>query len=199
MEVKNKDIFSNLNYDEEIVYVVEKASKFEFYFFNIPQVLVILFLFAFLSIFIVLTLYKPYNENYYFIIFLSVLLIFSILMLYKEIVDYFFTDIVLTNQRLIIFRLNKFLPISYSQIKYIQNAGTGRGLSATKINLINKKFYVFFFLDHFNLRSKLKEIYPSYDDTIYIEKDQKIERMLVIILAFLPLLFLIGYAVSYLK
>jgi len=196
-EIKNRNILLNLNEGEEIVYVAEKASKFEFYFFTIPAILVTIFLFAFLSLFLLLTLYKPYNENYFYILFLAVLLVFVVLMLYKGIVDYCFTDIVLTSKRLIILRLNKVLPIQYSQIKYIQNFGTGRGPSATKINLLNKKFRVFYFLNPFTLRNKLKDVYPDYDDSKAVAKDQKQGNIILVI--FLLLLPFFMYAEYKLK
>lgn len=185
IEIKNKNIFLNLNEDEEIVYVAEKASKFEFYFFSIPSILVIAFLLTFLSLFVILTLYKAYNQNYFYILFLVILLLFMVLMLYKEIVDYCFTDIVLTNQRLIISKLNKILSIPHNQIKYIQNAGTGRGPSATRINLINKKFHIFYFLNHLPLRNKFKEVCPDYDDSQVVEKERKQGTIILAILLLL--------------
>lgn len=198
MEIKNKNIFLNLNEGEEIFYIAEKAGKFEFYFFTLPSIFFIIFLFAFISLFIFLTLYKPYNENYFCILFFTVLLIFFILTSYKETVDYFFTDVILTNQRLLILKQGKVTPIEHNQIKYI-HSGSGRGPSSTIINLRSKKFHLIYFLKCFKLRDKLKEIYSEYDDTKIIEKEQEQTQNFIIILILLFFVFLVGYFFLHIK
>lgn len=155
MEIKSKNILLNLNKNEEIVYVEEK-NKTEFYCF---APIVVCLGAPFLSFFLIASFFTPLKHSW--IIF--PLWIFIIYLSYAYIRDYFFTEIVLTNQRLIISRFNKPIFVDYNQIKSIWGFSLVNAPSVTTIKVNPKKFYRIHFINELKLRNKIKEIYPEHN------------------------------------
>lgn len=157
MEIKNKNIFLNLNEGEEIVYVADK-NKGEFYCFALIHFFGALFFFFFLIASFFTTL-----ESAWLIYVLFFILIFF---LYLYIRDYFFTETILTNQRLIISRFNKLTLTNFKQIKNIWSLPiTANAPTATNISMQPKTRYRIYFINEQKLRNQLKELYPEYNYT----------------------------------
>lgn len=183
MEIKNKNIFLNLNADEKIVYVVEK-TKFNFWwnfvlitFFGLP-------IFTFFSIISILhpEFFGTTWESFIFPVLLPVFYYGA----YKIVIDYFFTEIILTNQRFIISRLSKIYSIYYDKVdRFIDGYGGSRGSISTTIKLKDNKNHRFLFVDKETIRGKFKEIYPSYDDSEIVAKEKKRGKIILAILLLL--------------
>jgi len=156
MEIKNKNIYQYLDQDEEILYVSEK-QRWRFYF-NIP-VFILLSISA-MSVFIYMC-NIPNNRNMLFML-IFVLLLFSLCFTYKLISDYYFAEIIITNKKMILSKFNKFTPIEFKQIRYIN--ASSRGFSGTFLSIVlnSRKFYFINFVKFSNLLLKLKQAYPDY-------------------------------------
>jgi len=186
MEIKNKNIFLNLNGDEEVLYVAEQ-NKWEFYLWGLPLFIIVLPL---LSFFVIMSVISGFQlVSIWWEIFGTFLLLFILYTAYTNIRDCFFTDIILTNQRLLIIRFNKLISIDYSQIKYI-SGNSLRGPSITRISLQSKKFYLISFVDPYKFKKKLKEIYSGYNDEKILERDKKQGIIAIIVLTILFPVFL---------
>lgn len=188
MEIKNKNIFLNLNEGEEIVYVAQK-DKANFWwnfifltFIGIPLISFSTFLIITNNIDGIPSWYKPF----------MVLILFSLFfVIYKIIVDYFYTELIFTNKRFIISKFNKIRFINYELVKRITGSYGYRnsGPIATTIKLTTNKSYRLFCIDRNIVRNKLKELYPDYDDSKAVAKEQKLGYIiLVILLLLLPFL-----------
>lgn len=183
MKIKNKNIFLNLNEGEEIVYVAEKISKSLFSFCTTLPNLSVIFLYIFLTALFLMGFHKESITNLISFCFLLLIAITMFFIIKKQIIDYFYTDIILTNQRVIISKFNQLTSIKNSQIKRIYEYNT-----ITRIFLNSKKFYMFYFFEN-SLRDKFKEIYPDYDDSKAVAKEQKQGYIiLAILLLLLPFL-----------
>ena len=190
MEIKNKNIFLNLNEGEEIVYVAEK-NKFNFYWNFITLVIVGLPLISFFTVLIIFEMLVGSINTQMILsaIFMFLIFILFWFMAYKIVSDYFFTELLLTNQRFIISRFNKIKFINYEQVKRITGTyGYRGGPIQLTIRLKNKKFYSFFFIDRNVIRNKFKEICPEYDDLIALEKEKK-QGLVIIVLLLLAIPF----------
>lgn len=155
MEIKNRNIFLNLNDGEEIVYVADK-NKAEFYCFALIHFLCVL-LFSFLFIVSFFIILKSSWLIY-------TLLIVSVSFFYLYIRDYFCTEIMLTNNRLILSRFNKLTFIDFSQIKNIWTFPIAANVPiATNITVQPKKNYRIYFINEQNLRNKLSEVCPEHN------------------------------------
>lgn len=179
MEIKNKNIFLNLNEGEEIVYVAEKISKPLFAYCTLLPYLAVIFLFFFLIVLFFLGFYKESTINLIDFCFLFLVEIIMFFIAKKQIVDYFYTDIILTNQRILISKLNHLTSIENSQVKRIYGQNT-----IIRISLKSKKFFMFYFFNY-SLRDKFKEAYPNYDDSIAVVKDKKQATIILFILLLL--------------
>lgn len=155
MEIKNKNIFLNLIEGEEIVYVAEK-NKGEFYYFALIHFLGTLFC----SFFLIVSFFTTLGSAWL----IYVLFLMLIFFLYLYIRDYFFTETILTNQRLIISRFNKLTLTNFKQIKNIWSLHiTANAPTATSISVQPKTRYRIYFINEQKLRDKLKELYPEYN------------------------------------
>lgn len=183
MEIKNKNIFLNLNEGEEIVYVAEK-DKVNFYW-NF-----ILITFVALPVMTFFDLISIFDFNLFgsiwMQVFMLIILPFCYYATYKIISDYFFTEVILTNQRFIISRYNKIRSVSNEQVNRIIGSYGYRGAPiSTTIKLKDKKSYRFLFIDKNIIRNKFKEIAPNYDDSKAVEKDKKQGYIILAILLLL--------------
>lgn len=185
-EIKNENIFLNLNEGEEIVYVAEKDKpnfwwNFIFLMFiGLPLIGLSTFLLITDNIDGIPSWYKP---------FMALIFFSGLFVIYKIIIDYFYTELILTNQRFIISKFNKIKFINYEQVKRIIGyyGYRGSGPISTTIKLTNKKNYMLFCIDKNIVRNKLKEIYPEYDDSKAVAKEQKQGYItLAILLLLLP-------------
>lgn len=196
MEIKNKNIFLNLNEGEEIVYVAEK-DKYNFYWNLIFCVIIGFPLISFFTFLAILEYVSSINAGKLFSPSLFMFLIFPLycFITYKIISDYFCTELILTNQRFIISKFNKIKFINYEQVKCVTGTyGVRGGPIQAIIRLKNKKFCNFFFIDRNIIRNKFKEVYPSYDDSKAVAKEQKQGYIiLVILLLLLPFFWYAEY------
>lgn len=167
MEIKNKNIFLNLNDGEEILYIAEK-EKFAFYFYDLPIIFGLLPIFSF---FLFITVSN--NAPFTLIGCILLILLFFIYFTYLDIRDLFYSDLVLTNKRILLSRFNKLISIDYSQIKYISGSSY-RGKSGTTISLKSKsRFYLISFINPYKFKEKFKEIYIDYNDEKTMETYNK--------------------------
>ena len=157
MELKNKNIVLNLNQGEEIVYFYNK-TKLDCFFHIILYCMMSIP--TFLLCFIVSWLYGA------FVLWIVTFMI--LYFMYRQIRDYFFVDLILTNQRILIIKFNKLISIEFSQIKYIFNAGIWGplwGPPSVDIRLKNYKGYMVSFVDSKELSRQLRLLYPEYGKT----------------------------------
>lgn len=185
MEIKNRNVFLNLNSDEKIICIPQK-DKSNFYW---NFILIIIFGLPVFTLLSIISLLKPdiFGATWEHFIFPVLLPVFYY-GTYKIIVDYFFTDVILTNQRFIISRFNKIRSIYNGQIERITGRyGNNGGAISTTIKLTNKKSYRLLFIDKNTIRNKFKEIRPDYDDSKAVAKERKQGVItLVILLLLLP-------------
>lgn len=179
MEIKNKNIFLNLNEGEEIVYVAEKIGKPLFIFCNLLPYLAVIFLFLFLILLFFSGIYKENVKSLIDFCFLFLVEIIMFFIVKKQLIDYFYTDMILTNQRILISKFNQLISIKNSQVKRIYGYR-----SAISIFLISKKSYRFYFFED-SLKDKFKEVYPDYDDSKAVEKERKQGYIILAILLLL--------------
>jgi len=176
MEIKNKNILLNLHEGEEIVYVAKKDVAVFYIFFTI-----IIFICGYLTF--LLTWFFPMISNYHeikFIILGIILVIFLFgCIIYKYVLDYFFTDVVLTNQRLILLINKRTISIKYEDINHISNC-LFRGPEGIRIvseikltSFLNplfnnsNKHYTVHFINYESIKNKLDEISSNKTDVIY--------------------------------
>lgn len=184
MEIKNQNIFLNLNEGEEIVYVAQK-DKANFYWNFISLVIIGLPLISFFTVLLIIEMLIGNINNQ---LILSAMFMFLIFLLfwftaYKIITDYFYTELILTSQRFIISKFNKISFIKYDQIKRLAGSyGYRGGPIQLTIRLKNKKYCNFFFIDINVIRNKFKEIYSDYDDSKVVAKEQKQANIILFIL-----------------
>lgn len=153
LEIKNKNIFLNLSDGEEIVYVAEK-NKGEFYSFALMHFLAVLFF----SFFILISFFITMKSLWL----LYTVWVISISFFYLYIRDYFFTEVILTNNRLILSRFNKLTFIDFKQIKNIWTLPIATNVPiATNISIQPKKRYRIYFISEQNLRNNLKNVFPE--------------------------------------
>lgn len=160
IEIKNKNIFLNLDDDEEIVYVAEKINKPTFLFCTILPYLAVIFLFFFLILLFLAGFYKESTTNLIDFGFLFLVGIIMFFIVKKQLIDYFYTDIILTNKRILISKFNHLTSIENSQVKRIYGQN-----EIMKVSLKNKKNYMFYFFEDYLFKTKFKEVYPSYDNS----------------------------------
>lgn len=156
MEISNKNIVQNLNENEEIFYVGEK-SKSEFFYF---ASLIAIFVLPLLTYLMFLFIMSPIKELWI----VAPLWLIVISLSYIGIRDYCFTQLILTNQRLIISRFNKLIFIDNNQIKHIYGNSKRFGAHTTFIRLKSNKVHRIGFMDKYKVKDKVKEICPDYDD-----------------------------------
>ncbi|EKE04469.1 MAG: hypothetical protein ACD_20C00066G0004 [uncultured bacterium] len=188
MNIKNKNICLYLNPNEKILYIAEKSKGEYLYWMSLGVLPLVL-----LSLGFIMYVNRPYSVE-----FIAVATILSVMlsMLYMNIRDYYFTDIILTSEKIIISRFNNLMPIEYGQIEYINSIVTGRAaaIKPTLIRLKSKKSYKILFIEKEKLKSKIREIYSNYDDTKIIEKQHENLALAVLIyVSIFPVLFIIGY------
>jgi hypothetical protein len=192
MDIKNKNIFLNLNDGEEIIYVAEK-NKGEFIYLTLLSILPIILLFICVILFIIAKYYSFYS------LFGTLIFVFMLYSTYTNIRDYFFTEIILTNQRLIISKFNRLTFIDYSEIDSIISLMNRARVYPMLLRLKSKKKYVIFFVNIQKLKDKLVGIYPSYDETKTIQQDEKELNISLAVLVFLPIIIFIIYLFSHIK
>lgn len=125
-------------------------------------------------------------------VFLFSMLCFSILLFNFYIIakDYFFTDIILTNKRIIIVRFNRPTSIDFSNIKSIFGVSRGsffyRNLSYLTLRLKKIRFYNICFINCNEFKNKFKEVYPTY-----VDKQSKLPKIafLIFIITFFAFVF----------
>lgn len=112
MEYEHKKYSVNLINGEEVLYVPNK-TKIEF-FICFPFAI---FACCFLSWCVYILGLKINSIQYS--LFLMCILVFYIKSLYQYIQDFFFTNTILTNKRILLVRFNKIIDISYDEIEKI--------------------------------------------------------------------------------
>jgi len=183
-EISNKNIFLNLNEGEEIVYVAEK-SKFEFYCF-VPFIVFVVIPLS--SFFVFMSIAIPLKGSCLILLLWITLFYMS----YIFIRDYFFSNLILTNQRLILYRFNNPIFIDNRIIKNISRSISVNGPIPTIISLKSNKTYRIYFVDDSKLKAKFEEICSNYNDEI---KEQN-SGILLIGLAILMIGWMICTAVN---
>lgn len=192
MKIKNKNLFLNLNENEEILYIAER-NKGEFIYLTLLSILPIFLLFICVIIFIIAKVYSFYS------LFGTLLFMFMIYTTFTQIRDYFFTEIILTNKRLIISQFNKLSFVDYNEIDSIISLMNRARIYPMLLRLKSKKKYVIFFVNIQKLKDKLIEICPSYDETKAIKQDEKELNISLVVLIFLPIIIFIGYIIFHIK
>ncbi|MDR1167749.1 MAG: TonB C-terminal domain-containing protein [Heliobacteriaceae bacterium] len=185
MEIKNQNIY--LNENEEVYYIAQK-DKLNFWCSFVVLTVGLLICGSFT---IFLTIVSVFYSNIVSVKFpltegmaiLAVCVMFCCL-LYKEIADYFFTELILTNQRLIISRFNKIRFIDNNRIKCIKGMSLHYPLAPMilDIRLKNKKRLQLYFIELSIIKTKFQEVCPDYDDSRETEKERKWGTALIIIL-----------------
>lgn len=182
-KIQIKSLLSSLLPNEEIVYKAEKSKEVFIY-----SMFICIFPFCFLFIGLLLSLINPDFPLQYRVFSLFLSAMFS-LGIYKMLKDYLYTEIYVTNQRLIISVSKRLFPIEYNQINYIRYGFTGRAgaIPPVIINLKSKKTYKIFFLNVYKLKQAIQKIYNDYDDSKIIEEQNGNAVMwLVILLPIIP-------------
>lgn len=153
METKNKNILLNLNDGEEIVYIAEQRRE--------DLIFVILFIiFAIpLSIFFMLLFFLAIKKGPWVAPIIAIVSLYWIYFSYIYIRDYFFSELILTNQRLVISRFGKLIFIDNSKIKLINE--WKYGIPRTHIFTEPKKMYLVTNIHGTKLEHKFKEVYPN--------------------------------------
>lgn len=196
INIRNKNILSNLIEGEEVVHVGKK-SFFEFIVFFILLTAGTCYI-AYVPIKLLLP-HIDYLVMYPNISILSALLFwyifvgFLVFHSYKYVEDYFFTDIVLTNKRFIVGRFKDILSYDYYDILYIERlTGAGRGPSGMFLVTRDKEFIISF-MNAVLIKEKIEEIYP---DKHYVMPNP--QKHILKILAIFLVIILIGVFVKYL-
>lgn len=171
MEKKIKDSIIHLNEYEEILYTAEK-NKIEFYFFIIVSCIVfvcfILYILNNNLSFLFPLLFKNNSTLLFFwgILFIIILILISIFYVgYLYIIDFLFTNVFLTNKRVIIIKLNEILYIDFNQIKNVYGSygsTDSQGNSYIMIELKSGKSYKINFVNPHNFARKFNEICSNY-------------------------------------
>jgi len=181
MKIKNENIFLNLNEGEEIVYVADKNISYFYFFVLIPILLIGSLIFLLTKLFLtqnIPMLVSNYSEMRFLILGIILAVFLFGCIIYKYVLDCFFTDIILTNQRFLISVANKITSLNYKDIKGVSNSYTTNynristsgiridsNVSLTRgfnplFNTSNKN-YTIFFVNWEILKTKILEIYPN--------------------------------------
>lgn len=156
MKFKNKNIEINLLDNEEVLYIPNK-NKIECLICPIWALFCFCFLlFCFSAIILI---FEP--KSILYALFLMFFVILSRNELYQYIRDSIFTKIVLTNNRIIIFRFNNIISINYSEIKKISYHYGTREASYVKLLLNSNKMHKVNFIPEEQFKAKIEEIYPD--------------------------------------
>lgn len=156
MDIKIQNLNLSLNDDEHIVCRPEK-NKLDFYLSMLMIIVltgVILFLFF----------YSDFKELY----FCGPIFFILMFILYTVLSNYFFTDVILTNQRIIIVRYCKPISIWFNQLKSISGQHSERysrhyQFSYMLLELKKLRSYLILFIDGKEFEKKFKLVYPVYD------------------------------------
>lgn len=199
MKLKNKNVHF-LNLHEEIIHVAGTVGGESH-----PIVFLIVGSFAYIMILRSYVVVNGTNSPTFWFI-LTFLLISFIWLLYftnRLVIDRFYTDIVFTNQRLIILKKNNINPIPYNQIKrayYGFRGGRKPMPRPAIIELNNEKSYKIYYFDGDELRTKLEEIYPEYyddDSGLSSQTKDQINGLVVYVIILIILgILVIGYGVK---
>jgi hypothetical protein len=156
MELKNKKTVLELNQGEEIVYFAEK-TKFDYYchviLFSIIAVFVCFLLLRLIAIYNIL-----FDIKGSWIYLIVVIGLYSV---YKRIKDYFFTDFILTNQRILIIKSEKLTSLDFAQIDYAFAIRHILRPDVVKIRLKNQKLYLTDFVNEKELNNQIKSLSPA--------------------------------------
>lgn len=206
MEVKNKNIFLNLNESEDILYVGQKDMASFYISFAVIIMICIGLIFLLAKLFLtqnvsILILNYPIFK---FIILGMLLFIFLLdCILYKYFLDYFFTDVVLTNQRLLLSKNNNIISVKYENINRISNClwkgpqgiliNSNVGLTSffNPLFTTSNKQHIVYFINYEAISNKINEISPNKADIVRkMTLQDVLIIVLVLILFFVVKLFL---------
>lgn len=174
MEYKNDQYSLNLINDEEVLYVPTK---------NYIEFLICLPLTIIISIFLFIYMYNvSIKSDNPWASFLILLCIYFCYILYSYLRDFFFTKLILTNKRILIFRFNKIISINHNQIKrIIYNYGK---IGPSYFIVLSKpyKFYKINFIPSEQLREEIQKINIEIPNKIsYFVLSEIINNLLLIL------------------
>ena len=189
MEIKIQEFTLSLNNDEEVLCKAEKL-KLPFY----RRFLYVIF---FLLTFFIVS-FPTFTNKEYLIpawVFSGYILIFffGLLDTYISVRDYFFTNIIITNQRLIIIRFNKLITFNCDQIAEISGSPI---MSRIFITLKSKKKLSIRFIEYSTFKKYFLSIRKDYDEinstkTVF---NQKLLGLLIIGISFIITLCMIVFS-----
>lgn len=188
-------IYSSLTGDEKILYVPDKNMHdfIRTIFFIITLLAVIVLIFPMKNLFIYTYNLKLFILNIS-LIFMQILIFLILLMLiYKAIVDFFYTEIALTNKRIIISQLNNLIFIKNNDVLNISgvHSSSRRLITLLTIKLKSKtKAYRLLFVNPFNFANQFEKVSPDYNDSASV-KNQK--TMCYIFVTIFFILSVFGY------
>ncbi len=189
-EIKNKDIYANLNEGEEIVYIAQK-DKNNFFLSLLSNTIYLVLALCALAVLIIFFSDKMGAAVISLIIGFILIFLMFCFVVYMRISDYFRTEVVFTNQRLIISRLDKLEFINNDEIESMYWYWC-RGIDLTlKITIKEKNPYLLSFIKKPDLRNKFKEMYPGYDDSKEIAKEKRDAIFVKFIVPLLVLLYIL--------
>lgn len=140
MKLRNEVIHFNLFSDEEIMYVAPRNGSSFWWFFLCYSLGLLLSITS--AAFIML---QGHFKTQFLLFGIAVIFGFIFgLFLYTYIIDYFFTEVVLTNHRLIIMRQKKLFLLSKDEIEHISSVTSPRCPDFALIKIKNKSLKIHF-------------------------------------------------------
>lgn len=206
LELKNKDILLDLTEGEEVLYIGNKDAAA--FYISVAVVILICVGMIFLLSKLFFTqnmsiLLSNYPEFKFIIIGMLLFIVAFACILYKYISDYFFTDVVLTNQKILFLIKNNTLSVKYEDVNNVSNC-VWKGPQGIIINsnirltkyfnplfVTSNKQFLIYFINYAEISNKLNEISPNIADIpIKMTLKDAIVIVLVLILMFASKVFL---------
>lgn len=192
MKVESKNIVINLSDGEEIIYIAEKNKPYFYFFILFPLLLVFMFIYyPYKYVFLNFNL-SLFLQNFQIILPLlgcAAIVSYCGYIIYEYIIDFFFTTITLTSQKIILLIKNNPIFIDYEDIKFVSDLGPG-GPSGIFIKTL-KKTYSVYFVDCEIIKSKIKEVNNNKDfDELKLTKKELFWVIIAIILFIIAKIFI---------
>lgn len=205
VEIKNKNIFLNLSEGEEILYMGKKDTATFYISVTVVIFICVGMIFLLAKLFFTQNmsiLLSNYPEFKFIIIGMLLFIVAFACILYKYISDYFFTDVVLTNQRILFSIKNNTLSVKYEDVNRVSNC-VWKGPQGIIINsnirltkyfnplfITSNKQFLIYFINYAEISNKLNEISPNIADIpIKMTLKDAIVIVLVLILMFASKVF----------
>lgn len=182
MDIKNREISLSLNENEEVFYVAEKNKSS--YIFNTIGIIIMGLNVGIGSIFALV--YFHFNPLY--LLLLSLIFIYCFYIIFDFTRNYFFRDVILTNQRIIFLTPKTQTSTTFEQIFYAKVI-KGNICNILKVKLKSGEKYSLSFIKGDIFKDKLIRVYRQYQDP-EMSNSEKVLIAIAVIIAIAVFIFI---------